>query len=117
MATLILKSGASPEPMHSADLERRHQQAKARDRDRKRIEVHAGDGIQRPLRDVARVARRLVRVPTHPPADRKPPSRKWPEPQVGSIIRTSRKPNSRIAGVSVRSRMNSSTNSGVCSSA
>jgi hypothetical protein len=39
------------------------------------------------------------------------------EIHVGSIIRTSRNPNSSIAGARVRSRTNSSTNSGVCSKA
>ena len=55
------------------------------------------------------------------------PSRKWPDPHAGSMVRSPRsgspsgssgssrtalRPNSSIAGSSVRSRMNSSTNSG-----
>ena len=44
------------------------------------------------------------------------PSRKWPEPQAGSIVRTL-EAELATAGSRVRSRMNSSTNSGVCSSA
>ena len=45
------------------------------------------------------------------------PSRKWPEPQVGSISEVSSRAYSASDGSSVRSRMNSSTNSGVWSSA
>ena len=48
---------------------------------------------------------------------RKAPSRKCPEPQAGSIRRTCSRPNSSRAGVSVWSRMNSSTNTGLCSRA
>jgi hypothetical protein len=48
---------------------------------------------------------------------RNAPSRKWPEPQVGSMSLTSARPNSSMAGPSVCSRMNFSTKSGVCSSA
>ena len=58
-----LEVGRFGQAMHTADLERRHQQPEAGDRDGERIQVHAGDGVQRPLRDVARVARRLVSEP------------------------------------------------------
>ncbi len=47
----------------------------------------------------------------------KAPSRKWPDPQVGSMSVTPSIPNSSIAGLRVRSRMNSSMKSGVCNSA
>ena len=45
------------------------------------------------------------------------PSRKWPEPHVGSIIRKPSRGRSFSAGSSVRSRMCSSTKTGVWSSA
>ena len=45
------------------------------------------------------------------------PSRKWPDPQVGSIIRKPSSGRSFSAGSSVRSRMCSSTKTGVWSSA
>ena len=47
----------------------------------------------------------------------RPPSKKWPDPQAGSIIVTRSWPNSRMAGSSVRSRIQDSTKSGVCNSA
>lgn len=47
----------------------------------------------------------------------KMPSRKWPLPQVGSMAVVSRSPNVASAGSRVRSRMNSSTKTGVCKSA
>ena len=66
----------------------------------------------------ARPARSPARARVHSRNSRRnAPSRKWPEPQVGSISRTASRPNSSRAGVSVWSRMNSSTNSGVCNSA
>ena len=63
MATFSLKSGASDRRCTPLTLQRRDQQPEARDRDGERVQVHAGDGVQRPLRDVARVARRLVSDP------------------------------------------------------
>ena len=55
--------GRFREAMHGADLEGRHQQPKARNRNRKRVQVHACDGIQRLLGDVAPVARGLGALP------------------------------------------------------
>ena len=58
-----LEVGRFRQAMHLADLECRHQQPESRDGDGERIEVHAGDGVQRALRDVARIACRFVSDP------------------------------------------------------
>ena len=74
------------------------------------------DGVQRTLGELAPVCRWLgLDQATEEPSER--PEQKVPEPQVGSMIVVSASPNVAIAGSRVRSRMNSSTNTGVCSSA
>ena len=92
------------------------------------------NAVERPLHQLRRPCRRFL-LPPAIDSREKPPSRKCPLPQAGSIILNGRRdgavhrvlsrasypglarPNSSIAGSSVRSRMNSSTKTGVWSSA
>jgi hypothetical protein len=110
-ATLIVNAGASSS-RSTRRLERGDQQPEPGDRHGERVEVHPVDRIQRVLGQHPRRGSPGSPPATAPSSRSNAPSRKWPDPQVGSIIRTWSSPNVSIAGSSVRSRMNSSTNSG-----
>ena len=110
------EAGRVLEGVLAAGLEGGDHEAEAGDGDGERVEVDAVHGIQRLLDPGARLQaggvcaqRSLSRANA--------PRRKWPDPQVGSIIRNPSSGRSARAGSIVWSRMNSSTNSGVWSRA
>lgn len=74
--------------VHVAGLQRGQKQPEARNGHREWVQVNTGHCVQRPLRDVPDDCGSWL-VADHSSTKRwKPPSRKCPEPQVGSIIRT-----------------------------
>jgi hypothetical protein len=106
----ILQSG------QSAGLERGEGEAEAGDGDGEGVEVDAVYGVQSGL-DAGLVSSAGAAPCQRSSRRSKVPRRKWPEPQVGSIMRKPSRGRSAKAGSRVRSRMNSSTNPGGCSSA
>ena len=85
--------GASRSAVIPHACERRDQQPEAGDRHRERVEVHAVDRVERPLRrGTRRSRRRLACAPSSSNSRANAPSRKWPEPQAGSISRTVSQP-------------------------
>ena len=79
--------GRVGEPRDAAGLHGSDEQAEPGDRDGERVEVDAADRVEAALDERADVAAGLALAPVARAAGAKAPSRKWPEPQVGSISR------------------------------
>ncbi len=98
--------GGVLEPVDASGPQRGDGEAEPRDGDGERVEVDPADRVKGPLLPLAGIEARCRGMPlVQEPVER--------AEEEGSIRRRPSMPNSAIAGVRVRSRMNSSTNTGV----
>ena len=112
-----VNAGAASRDVRPDALQRGDGEAEAGDRDGERVEVDAVDRVERRLHAGLELPGRGVPVPpVEQPVEGAEQEVAGPAGRVDQLEAFER-PNSVTAGSRVRSRMNSSTNSGVCSSA